>query len=377
MQKGGSIHKHDILNKIISIGYELESGEVSPLKYVQKKSSLNFQFDSKDNLLAPHFVQSTDTLDVRKHTSLSKFMDHSNTHFGENYILGWDDGKRAVLINPYIERSEYQKILHTEFIKTYYKPTCDPNNILLSCFSDMLDEVITHFDMRDVTNKFAIENEKDTVRILKYGTNNKGYALFRNKDDPMNTTWVPQCTICIDIRDVPRIIEYISLSNTYKDRLTERLFDDPLLDFIGTDSTLEEGLAYLYAIFLSPKGKYSDFTIRHSWSKIIDDIPHSELSEDHVMRSFSDIVFENVKQYDKPGPMQVLIELRTFSVQMNILIKKMLGLPKESKSVNTLNNMNTAVKTYLSNPDAYKELLDDPVPTIDIDIEIKRLLEEE
>lgn len=379
MQKGGSIHKDAILEKIISIGYELESGEVSPLRYVRDRHGLKFYFDNKDNeLTSEHntvFVQSTDTIDLRLNTSLTRFMAHTHSNAGKDYNLGYKEDKIVMLINPYEIPTDTQNILHTEFIKTYYSPSCVQDNILLSCFSNMLDNVISSFD--GIVDRFPImyNNPADTVRVLQY-ENNKGYALFNNKANPMKTLWVPQCTICVDITDIPSIIDYISVNNKYKTNLDVTLLDEELFDFHFNGSDLERGLAYLYAMFLSPKGKYSDFTIRHTWHEIIADIPLDSLDSNHPMRSYPEKKFKHVKQYEKPAPTLVLIELRTFSVQMKIFIKKILGLDIVSKGVNTLENMNIAVKTYLANPVAFTELLKEPETEELTDEDLQMLLEE-
>jgi len=360
MQKGGSIHKDAVLEKIISIGYELESGQVSPLIYNRNMHGLKFYFDCKDNKLPSEnyteFVQSTDTIDLRVKTSLTRFMDHANRSAGKDYQLGYREDKMVVLSNPYRRSADTQNVLHTEFIKTYYKPSCIKDNILLSCFSNMLDSVIASFN--GSIDRFSIMYSApvDTVTVVQY-KNNKGYALFNNIIDPMKALWIPQCTICVNITDVPIIIEYISINNEYKHTLAMTLVDEPLLNYTYDGSDLEKGLAYLYAMFLSPRGKYSDFTIRHSWSEIIADIP---LSMEHPMRSFADKKFEHVKSYKKPSSDLVLIELRTFSFQMKIFINKILGFDIHRKGTHTLENMNTAVKTYLTNPDAYEELLKPP-----------------
>lgn len=373
MQKAGSIHKNAILEKIISIGYELESGEVSPLRYSSTRHGLNFNFDNKDNKLTSEnhtlFVQSTDTIDLRLNTSLTRFIAHVKHNAGNNYRLGFKGGKMVMLTNPYKTATDTQNILHTEFIKTYYKPVIE-NNILLSYFSNMLDSVIASFE--GIIDVFPIITPADTVKVVQY-KNNKGYALFNNKEDPMKTLWVPQCTICADIKDIPSIIDYISVNNTYKDTLNMTLLDSPLLDYRFDSTDLELGLAYLYAIFLSPLGKYSDFTIRHTWHEIITDIPQSELSNDHPMRLLHDKKFEYVKQYKKPAPTLVLIELRTFSFQMKFFIKKMLELDTKSKGVHTLENMNTAVKKYLADPDTYAARLDPPA-VIDEDLILEELI---
>lgn len=330
MQRGGDIVKNHVLSKILSIGFELESGQVAPAhmeagQYVIPNAvELPLQTES-ENIT---FVQSFDTMTDGIQTKLVKFSQSLPSL--DPFI---DLGGRYQLVNiAHQNADDVQYLVHTEFIMTFTLPPIS-DNIILTHFYYMLEQV--KLLLNRPHNTHTVPDSQ--VKIIDYGSDQPAYIVVSNANDILDTQWVPQCTIRLSISDIPHVIDYIAVGN-YKQQVTAHY--QTLIQDIPNPTDIDRGFTYLGAMFLTNSLKTSPFTIRHSWAEIARNWDKNGWIKNKDLHQ--DIIFHDVRQF----PLEssgldmdyfAMIELRTIKPQLQSLIG--------SKAL-TINNMLHGISAY-------------------------------
>lgn len=348
MQCGGDITRNQVLRRISSIGFELESGQVSPAYIDENRHiipiSTEWQLPTETTDI--DFVQSYDTMTMGILTKLLRFNQELHTL---DKLINLGDGYNIVNNAHGKYQDDTQYLDHTEFIMTFKLPPIS-DNIILTHFYYMLQQT-----KQLLYQPHVIRRLKPDIKVMDYGLNKPAYIVAANTDNILDTKWVPQCTIRLNVSDVPIVIDYIAVGN-YKQRVTEHY--QRLLQDVPNPSDLDRGYTYLGAMFLTNSLKTSPLTIRHSWRDIAMNWDNYRLLREQALHN--DIIFHDVRQFPLEEHM-VMIELRTFKPQLEQLI--------DVKSL-TINNMLHGIENHFGG-----NVPDVDHPVIGQKLMIDRLLE--
>lgn len=342
--EGGSIEGNEILSKIVSIGFEFESTEISPIRIYNNKS---VRFQSRDYQFNNHVIRSTDTTYFDVHINLGVLENISkeyNVVFQDKNTLQY-----LTLDSPSHRKEGYQYINHTEFKITYLRPNIC-NNIILEYFTRAIEEIDRYFNgyvvtpvntLMEIENPYGINDDILVYDPRRSSTNSfiinipgrdgeAYYALSSNVyfNIGISVPWHPQCTIGIDIIDLPQIITYIAKESSYDLALLNEINNELS---VGHETTpLEKGMYMLLSLYMHKDAVRSckamgdrDFKIavRHSYEEVY--AYHvSEISESNqsTLSGYTNS-FRDVTLFKYEGV--ILIEIRNFYEQfLSVYINK-------------------------------------------------------
>ena len=379
--KGGTISKTDLLSRIVSIGYELESGQISPLAYAPNPASPGeiIRASRIDEMLAPKpndMIRSHDSLSAELKTMLLAYDEYmtenalspsGQVYAGadtspfdmEQYRVDHKDGE---------EVPDYQTLDHTEF-KITYRTITSSDNIMLEYLHKSLLRVKAYYSdysltrIRPYTKKGSIrtyanievpepkEGPKNAyVHLARHSTDpRKGYLVMSSSKEQRTISkhvqWVPQCTLGVRLADVPDVMEYISKGTAYESVTRDIKRKSSVLSHkhYADSPHLRDIRAFCYLTMMyTHEVKYNHnkstfkYAVRHPYEDLYDDIEarltvgFTQDLRDYVIANIriprdsestwpEYLGYDEVQQYPYEDNI-VLIEIRNFGSQLRKLI---------------------------------------------------------
>lgn len=170
---GGKIVSHHILNKIVSIGFELESYDITPVTLREYDDDGHWPIPGKlkfiyaNHVINENVIRSWDTTLKGLRTKFSRLedigrMDDVIFEIGDyEYLLDRTSFIRSVTI-PRLR--DMQLIFHTEFKVTYLHPIAS-DNVLLNYFKLTIQQIIQYYSTAVVIPVLARINYQPTSPI--------------------------------------------------------------------------------------------------------------------------------------------------------------------------------------------------------------------
>lgn len=286
--RGGAIIIDEVLNKIVSIGFELESSDITPIKIEGSK----VLFESEDGKVSKivsdpdaEIVRSVDRtfgdlqtvftpLEKAGMMALPERLSIYQNKPNNNCIccdatskrcnisckcpgiLGLDKGRFERNLTT---GQDYQIIFHTEFKVTYLRPERS-ENILLTYFSKALNKVSDYFANANV-DKVYLEGYHDK-NVNLYQTKD-GKDAFISITDPkpsqpsaildLDIRWHTQCTIGVKLEDIQDVVLFLGSKTTYDLNILQKIYETYQTKhrdhYKKEPSALEAGFYFLTSMF--------------------------------------------------------------------------------------------------------------------------------
>jgi len=380
---GGAITKNPHLEKIVSIGFEFESGRITPFKIIHNKrlELLPAVDDNGIQLRTPmqdvDMIVNTDTAYVNITTELvlmNEFVISENLHGYPSLLLTPEN----IYITTRGRDIRDMTWPHTEFHFTYHDLDKRSSNVILEKLHQSFSLLKTFFAQFTVRNKNIIEghdsnfpkNPNDNIVILRTPRNTElhnqlGFLMPSTWNLENDLSWIVQMTFGIRMIDVPDVITALADMTGYiskgKLSMVNKTYDDII--YILTNLTLIDGelpadiraFVYIFAMFDAdsdnqinleeiPKTKVY-FAVRHSLEELFASlrttskkflIENSFLLEpmyplwNTLMRITESVIddtlrYEDVKQFRlyphvNPEENVIYIEVRSFHRQFKELL---------------------------------------------------------
>lgn len=370
IQQGGMISHSDILERIVSIGFELESPDITPVNIAYEqgadgKLEMNLHFARDDKWVERDFNRSVDTALQTQQTvfdtlsqagmngELIGLMQPNNKEHPHTVVVDIDPMPFEGARRTFERTGEVPQIIyHTEFKVTY--PEIErSNNVLLSHFLYTLqrvrdyiyneDAVINRLDIYPDGSDIAIYQDPEwgldkpyDTYLLRYGEGHHPddfiYVVPSGGDyDPLNTVpWEPQCTIGVHITDLMDVLEYIVRgAESEVSACWVQAYHTTLEQLhVGPEdlSPLERNLIFLFGMYACKdilglgKGVVGDGTdfrvsVRHTFGEIFRYHHAREPMAAPIIEYLegNDPIFDHVTRIPYDGV--VLLELRDFFLQ--------------------------------------------------------------
>lgn len=324
--EGGSIRSHPILEKILSIGFELETTNMSPC-YV---SGHTIKFHGNTWSMDINQTRGTDTTQIGLDVAFTPLENYIFQH-KEQPIELLDKDHTYTLDTSRFNTRLVQNIYHTEFWFTYYDPV-PSNNVLLEHIDLVMNEVLSYYKTAKITsltlkdqsvispqqNLYLVESNYNGLDSFIAISNTPPDSFSIKNDIP----WHVQCTIGVDLEDLIDVVKYISRGTGYNfSRVMEinrKLFESRS-NKRANFTNLEYNLGFLLSMYVMQKidGLHKDIvgnndfelTIRHEYDEVYkyhyDDVSDSN---HEIFDGNYNIVFPGVSRFEYMGV--VLVELR-------------------------------------------------------------------
>jgi len=247
---GGDIDENDILSYIESIGYEFESSDIFPLTFLKNegkdfirlgKQNYFIQFDPikfQDKSISPQLFSDTLREGIKGPLDSVLNIIDSNINGSTNIFL--NNGTEIKDLSNIIKNrfGTYTfEISHVEY-KFTFETINKSKNIIFETLKTCVDFLITHFTQftKKIAN-FEIKN-KDTSQLLltqpidsfeneitykhitdpRFKDNENNVELFYllKRDSTFDqSSWVPQMTVGVKLKNIHKVLLYISKSYPY------------------------------------------------------------------------------------------------------------------------------------------------------------------
>ena len=224
---GGKVSSNEILTKIISLGFEFETGNMIPVALYDDNMTTppkqKYGIDSvkshdigtirvENEPVDVMIVSSTDTpLGTRPTYSLLSHLEdlmnpESGNHEFQEFI------KEHIM--PYGNiTGDYMFYNHTEYIFTFRSKfltrSINDENIILKYFKNVVDYLKNNFTLKE-----EIINTEVNSKLKIFNNGSLMYLIpMKSTDDftPTTIKWVPQMTINIKVIDVISVLEYLTI----------------------------------------------------------------------------------------------------------------------------------------------------------------------
>jgi len=274
--KGGAITYSTALEKIVSIGYEIESGMISPFVHVDGTiplSTYTSETKTKGLLLAEKpgqaFVLTPDATTVGTPIyALHFFMSPRKPH----PIVVSNDYGRMEFDNMPEGNEDY--LDNTEFHYTF-QHVLPSRNIIVNTLTEVLDALQKYFtpsrEHRIQYRTGTLSCKGDTFGICTYVTvGNIVYLIPGNSVHNMfdTLTWTLQVTIGVQLENVQEVLNYISVGSGNARMIqvvNSRLAD---LNKLVGQTPASNGFLFLLLLNITPKDitnkKYYYYSLRHT-----------------------------------------------------------------------------------------------------------------
>jgi hypothetical protein len=320
---GGFIKRNELLRKIKSIGFEIETSDLAPVII-------------KDNLVLPYgfnnisgSVIKTNMSNHNIHDNCTTFMTQDSYPSNEQFELTDDIGyyltnqlKKPFKLNNgnqiNIENNPDSTFGHVEFIITYLM--VNDANIICNKFREVLNYVEKFFnDLNKQTYKSI--NSKDKIYLYQHLLTNTFYLSYLSKKDFRHIQITPQITLGINFNDIEDIIKL--LENDFNQDIEYVLYQNDveslkidLIQIFGEDAveSNKNYLILLYHCFLNTDSIFNynydekinsivinrdslKIKIRHNFSKInkyIMSKPDLDNNYNKILKNLSE---EKIKAY--------------------------------------------------------------------------------
>ena len=225
---GGYIHKNDILNKIISIGFEFETPSIVTIKKENNIPSFKkIIYNINKNIINDYDFQITN--DVISY----------NNSIEDKIFIAYDILKNGYKFNYNKNDYEFLKGYNydTEFIITYYKPKID-NDIILKYFTECCRDINNY--LLNNNNKIIFEDKINNINIIE----NNDYIIILNK----KLKWQIQTTLCVNIKDFNKLVLY--LLDNENDNDNNKIFYINCLNYVKNFYKYKNDIEYIYIVIL-------------------------------------------------------------------------------------------------------------------------------
>ena len=279
--KGGAIVPDAILEKIKSIGFELESSDITPIKLIDSELS----FVSDDKGVTDNVLRSIDTTFHNLKTPFSKLTNAGLKSYPKPVIVYRSKpSHKCICCDPYCsvgckcpglmslhkgrfakeygksERYRAQIIYHTEFKITYLEPETS-DNVLLSHFSMALQEISKYFSEASVQQVYLEDYHSKDVHLFK---TKDGSDEFMTITDSKPTTqpntildldirWHAQCTIGVELENIQEVVLFLAANTVYDSTLLQEVHKKYITEhqrqYQNLPSDLENGFYFLTSMF--------------------------------------------------------------------------------------------------------------------------------
>lgn len=243
------ISRNELLERIVSIGFELESPDFTPINIAYEQGDgggvqIYLRFKHDDALVDHDFLRSTDTT-LQDQRVIFDTLTHAGMNGELTGLMQPNDHEHPnivpVFINPgpfyraraqYEEHGEMQQVInHTEF-KVTYREIEQSNNVLLLYLLQTLQRVRDYImDDSVIVNRVDIYPDGGDAAVYQdpdWGLDQPYDTYFLRYDephlddfmyvvpsggdhDPLGTIpWEPQCTIGIHITDLFDVLNYLT-----------------------------------------------------------------------------------------------------------------------------------------------------------------------
>ena len=287
MAVGGSITRDSALSHIVSIGYELEAVDISPITITGSQIKFNRKPQQYGELLR---TIDTDFHDDYRHR-LSRLERNLKSRMGDG-MVSLPDGQTLYFDKAdFTSDSDYQRISHTEFVVTYLDIDTS-QDIILTLLDETVNAVakvlLSGVTITAVQLSGGLMEKGTYYFLLTYPHTSDGYLVVH--DSPQlsivdDILWEPQVTVGVNIQDVIVVTQYLGQHTSYD---TDYIYDMTLnmethmRSELGIDSfnPTEACLAYLFNMFIysivnqlkkSPIDSVDyRLAIRHNFNEILD-----------------------------------------------------------------------------------------------------------
>lgn len=288
-QIGGMITRNELLDRIVSIGFELESPDISPinLEYAQGDNGgteIYLRMTHTDENMGNGFVRSTDTTMVDQNVTFDTLMQAGMHSDLIGLLQPNSDDERDDIVPIFVDPRPFERarerdeqvFYHTEF-KVTYEEIDQSDNVILIYLLQTLQRVRTYLIGEDTTinrvdfypdgGDIAIYQDPDWGIDQPYDT-----YLIRNgvRDDFMYIVpsdsrspelyplsiipWEIQCTIGVHITDLIDVLAYL-VQGVESDvsECWERVYIASLEEMHAQPehlSELERGLIFLFSMYM-------------------------------------------------------------------------------------------------------------------------------
>lgn len=334
------------MKRIISIGFELESNNISPCLIEQRAEIKAIKFHPTDSVLGPGQVRSTDTTLMGitvPFTALEEAAISGEVFLQESEsteCLCCQDEIQAqqrlqqapseyMLDRSKLRDRRTQYIYHTEFKLTFQKPSRS-RNILLSYFMDALDIVQNHYKNMEIIPLNGLDLGKHMYLIEDRDQGDHALAISEDSSRKFrmdhSINWHTQCTIGIKLEDLESIMGYLAVHSDYDYGRVVDIHQGYPVNSGHQETEFEYNMYFLMAMYehaASAKlGKSSDardfkFAVRHPFKEIVDYYLQDEWDGENV-NDFKDVdldmAFRDVTTFPYKGV--ILLEIRDFYDQL-------------------------------------------------------------
>lgn len=283
--KGGAIVPDEILEKIKSIGFELESSDITPIKLTDSE----LVFVSTNTDVSKEVSRSTDTIFRDLKTPFSKLTNAGLKSYPKPIIIyGSKPSHKCICCKPYcsvgckcpglmslhkgrfaeesgkIERDRAQIIFHTEFKITYDTPTIG-KNVLLSHLALALQEITSYFSEASMQKIYLDDYPEKDVHLFKISfynnfLNKYGSDEFMTITDPKSSIdlnkdirWHAQCTIGVELENIQEVVLFLAANTVYDStglqNLHQKYVREHKKQYQTLPSALENGFYFLSSMF--------------------------------------------------------------------------------------------------------------------------------
>jgi len=212
-KNGGKVRSSPVLEKILSVGFEFESGNMIPVLYdIDGRYIVTEQTPDKlpsiaiTNDIDVHITSDADTPRVTGgvHSSMSEmeqtYLNPDNQQF-RNFI---DEH-----VNVIDSTGGYNFYNHTEYMFTFLKDNHAfiDKDIIMKYFKFVIDYLMVSFIEDEV-----IENEEVDTKLKIFNNGSLQYLIpmkFGQDLTPIDIKWVPQMTINVKVIDIMSVLEYL------------------------------------------------------------------------------------------------------------------------------------------------------------------------
>jgi hypothetical protein len=352
--KGGAIVPNVILKKITSIGFELESSNITPIKLMDSK----LMFESFDKIVSEKVLRSTDTTFSDLETVFSKLTNSGLKSYPNSVVIYKTKPKHnCICCKPYCtigckcsgfmslhkgrfkkesgksNRERSQIIYHTEFKITYITPTIG-EDVLLSHFALALNEITSYFSGASMQKVYLEDYPEKHVHLFKI---KDGFDEFMTITEPKSSiidinediVWHAQCTIGVKLENIQEVVLFLADNTVYDSTTLQQLHQKYIRyhkkQYKTSPSALENGFYFLSSMFdLKNVKKYNKtsnldtdyrLAVRHPLIDVHDHFKDDmNLIKDHELPS--DRLGDWVDNFADVGKIKftgiVLIEMRDF-----------------------------------------------------------------
>ena len=232
---GGMITENDVLLKIISIGFEFETKDLSPLKRINDELHVKITDEQNRNYMINNDIDNQITFEVTNdygsEPPINSKLTTNNSYIFCNRIT---EQVQPIIFPRNTNNEITQKFSHTEFIITFYSPT-KSKNIIIEKFKEACKMIVGHINFlrklipggEDIRLLKLSDGLHSLLSVQFFTDRNLNLEYANNKLSNNDILFTPQFTIKILLSSIIEVVSY--LLNDENNNFNANIFDTCVL----------------------------------------------------------------------------------------------------------------------------------------------------